>query len=103
MPSVSVYLPDDVLEDVDDRRSEDQSRSDWITQALRRELNHEHDDLEGLERRIEAIEQALVSAAVYDGEPAMYLEKVDRVYGSEHDYLPTDESERPEDGTGSDG
>lgn len=102
MPSTSVYLPEDVLEGIDERKGPDESRSEWITKALRRELEHEHDELEDLERRIQAIEEALVRAAIHDEEPAVYLDLVEGVTGMQRDYIRVEEADEEDDSTESD-
>jgi len=83
MGNTSIHLPDDLREKIDDRRDEDQSRSAWIKQAIRRELDHEHDDIDEIERELEelkdevaTLKNALIQSGSYGSypQPTHYLD-----------------------------
>lgn len=54
MPNKSIHFPEEVLDDIDEERG-DQSRSAWVVEACRRELDGEYDDLGDLTERVEEL------------------------------------------------
>ena len=62
MAQITIRLPDDLLEQVEDRTNAETSRSEWIRQAVRYRLADSPDDLadrlERLDRRVSQLEES---------------------------------------------
>jgi len=57
MPNISIYLSDDMNKKLEKTIPEDMSRSEWVENAIKGEMQHEHDELEDLTRRVEELEE----------------------------------------------
>lgn len=57
MPPKSIYLPDELIGRIEEDMDEDQSFSQWIQQAARRQLDGDFDDLEELTAQVDELQE----------------------------------------------
>ena len=57
MPPKSIYLPEEMIEAIEDELDENQSFSEWIQHAVTRKLEGEFDDLEELTEQVHELQE----------------------------------------------
>ncbi len=65
MPQTTIRIPDELLEQVEEATGPEESRSEWIREAMRRQLA----ETETLEERLQGIEERLSEVEELQNEP----------------------------------